>query len=279
MESEDQSGLEPQTNRRASTEQPRIPEQGTAACRDFFLAYVQINSFLAFVIRNACLVDHSAEVIHRTHIILAPEKRSNLEALWARRESSVELIRDQRQFLLEIVLVRHVENYHNYLSSLLLEIFVQKPETLRSSDKIEVEEVLRHSSVEAIVRMVAERKVESLSYRSFSDLKAFFADRFSLELVPEEHYKTVAHAIELRHLSAHNRFIVDRRFHSRTGDTTTPVGERKELFLQYLESLLPVLVGSVRAVDSRASSHLALTTVRFEIREDSLNEMLGMWES
>ena len=66
--------------------------------------------------------------------------------------------------------MRHVENFLNYLSSLLNEIFIQRPEILKSSEKIDLEIVLGHSSIEDLVQTIAERKVENLSYKSLIDL-------------------------------------------------------------------------------------------------------------
>jgi hypothetical protein len=173
---------------------------GTHACREYFLGFAQINRFFHFVLHTVAHIDKAAETAHKALVSVEvdPEKRRGMEETWSKRKGAVDALRDHRQFLIEIILVRHIENFLNYLAALLFEIFTQRPETLRSSDRIEVEEVLRHSSVEAIVRAVAERKVEALSYSSFQDLRGFFRDRFSLELVGDEHLATFVHAIEVR---------------------------------------------------------------------------------
>lgn len=241
------------------------------ACREYFLTYARINSFFHFVLHNVAHIDRTAEVAHKALLETEddPGKRRELEDSWSKRKGAIDALRDQRQFFIEIVLVRHVENYLNYLSSLLFEIFTQRPETLRSSDKIELEEVLRHATVDGIVRSVAERKVESLSYSSFQDLAGFFQDRFSLSLAADEDVPTIIHAIETRNISVHNRCVVNRRFVSRTGDDTTPVGDRKKLFINYLHRLVPLLMSAVRHVDRRARSHLKLKGTRFDIRSGS----------
>jgi hypothetical protein len=207
------------------TRRSATPRLGTVACREYFLAYGQINSFFHFVLHTVSHIDQAAEVAHKALVDTEhdPDKKQELEESWKKRKGAVDALRDQRQFFIEIIVVRHVENYLNYLSSLLFEIFTQRPETLRSSDRIAVEEVLRHSTVDAIVKAVAERKVEALSYSSFQDLAVFFKERFSLTLASTKNESTIIHAIELRNISVHNRCIVNRRFVSRTGDESTPV--------------------------------------------------------
>ena len=250
------------------TNRSAIPKLGTAACREYFLAYSQINSFFHFVLHTVSHIDKAAEVAHTALVNTEhdPVKKQELEESWVKRKGAVDALRDQRQFFIEIIVVRHVENYLNYLSSLLFEIFTQRPETLRSSDRIAVEEVLRHSTVDAIVKAVAERKVETLSYSSFQDLAVFFKERFSLTLASTKNESTIVHAIELRNISVHNRCIVNRRFISRTGDEKTPVGSRKDLFVNYLDELVPLLKSLVQQLDRSARLHLKLKATRFQPR-------------
>lgn len=256
---------------RAIVRRPRrsfaTPRVGTLACREYFLTYRQVNSFYHFVLHAVAQLDHSAELAHNVLVDTAPdpEERRRLEDDWSKRKKAVDALREQRQFFLEVLLVRHVENYLNYLSALLFEIFTQRPETLRSSDNITVEEVLRHATVETIVRSVAERKVDSLSYSSFQDLAAFFKDRFSLVIANNAELPTVVHAIEIRNISVHNRCIVNRRFVSRTGDTSTSVGRRKVLSIDYLDRLVPLLANVVKQLDREARVHLKLKGARFEV--------------
>jgi hypothetical protein len=253
--------------RQTRSKRSPMPKLGTIACREYFLAYSQINSFFHFVLHTVSHIDQAAEVAHKALVDTEhdPDKKQELEESWMKRKGAVDTLRDQRQFFIEIIVVRHVENYLNYLSALLFEIFIQRPETLRSSDRIAVEEVLRHSTVDAIVKAVAERKVEALSYSSFNDLAVFFKERFSLSLAPSKDESAIIHAIEVRNISVHNRCIVNSRFVSRTGDESTSVGLRKELFINYLDDLVPLLKFLVQQLDQSARSHLRLKATRFQI--------------
>ena len=64
--------------------------------------------------------------------------KSARDQQWKTRLSMIDELKNNRQVLLEIVLVRHIENYLNYLSGLLFEVFRQRPETLKSSERVEL---------------------------------------------------------------------------------------------------------------------------------------------
>jgi hypothetical protein len=177
--------------------------------------------------------------------------------------AQMEQLKLHRQFLVEVILVRHVENYLNYLSGRLYEIFTQRPETLRSSDRVELETVLRHESIESLVREVAERKVESLSYSSFADLCQFFTDRFKLTVASDADRSTLIEMIEVRNISVHNRCIVNKRFASRTGAPEARIGRKKQLGIADLDRLVPLLADCVRVLDVEARRRLKIRGTRF----------------
>jgi hypothetical protein len=196
-------------------------------------------------------------------------KRSRMVEEWKTRVSPVDELKKNRQFFIEIILVRHIENFLNYLSSLLFEIFTQRPETLRSSDRVEVATVLRHESIESIVRELAERKVESLSYSSFGDLAQFFQDRFKLQVGSDSDIELLTEAIEVRNISVHNRCVINRRFVGRLALPETSIGSKRELFVGDLDKLVPLLAKMVKVLDKSVVHHLNLKGVLFSSKRES----------
>lgn len=170
-----------------------------------------------------------------------------------------------RQFFVEIFLARHVENYLNYLSSLLYEIFTQRPECMKSNEKVDFEFVLGHRSMETLVSGIAERKVETLSYSSFSALQEFFEDHFGLSICPTEHADVVNEAIETRNIAVHNRCIINSRYVEKTGKGRTRIGKRRVLYSADLESLVPILFLAVQSLDQVTRKHLKIVGHRFDI--------------
>ena len=248
---------------------PALPKRGTRAAEDFFESWGQINRFFHFVLG---LVGHTDGVAEHAHNALVETERDEAKKKkmieeWGKRITATQELKNNRQIFVEVIFVRHLENYLNYLSSLLYEIFTQRPETLRSSDKIEISSVLQHDSVESIVRDIAERKVEALSYSSFSDLTTFFKDRFNIKLVSDEELKKISDAIEIRNISVHNRCTINKRFVSRANVSIDDIGKKKYLFSNDLDELVPMLAKVVKSIDRSATSKLKLKGKIFAKKE------------
>jgi hypothetical protein len=214
---------------RKQTSTTKLPQVGTKPARDFFDSWRDIIRFLNWLTHMVVHIDRSSEHAHKVLVETAPsdDEKRELEDKWKAHVSPVEQLKSHRQFLIEVLLVRHVENYLDYLSGLLYEIFTQRPETLKSSDRVELEQILRHDSIESLVRDVAERKVESLSYSSFADLCESFEERFKLSVASGHDLQTLMEMIEIRNISVHNRCVVNKRFVTRTGESDQAIGKRK----------------------------------------------------
>jgi len=249
----------------------KFPRIGTIACRDFFLTWKQITEFFLFILFALYRIDTSEEMVHKVLFEMEddPIKKEHLKEKWEKRKDSVTTftLSEKQQFFLEVLLVRHIENYLNYLSSLLREIFIQRPETLRSSDKVELEAVLKHDSIEDFVKTCAERKVEGLSYSSLKHLQEYFADHFSLTFLSQADFPILNEAVEVRNISVHNRCIINKRFISKTGGSPSLEGTRKKLKVKYLEKIVILLIHSVNQIDRNARKKMRLKSKRFKIEK------------
>ncbi len=188
-----------------------------------------------------------------------PDVEKKIEERRAKEKSMMEMIKENRRFFLETMLIRHVDNYLNYLSSLLYEIFTQKSQTLKSSERIEIETVLNCDTISDVVRIFAERKVESLSFSSIKDLYDFFMDRFKIELFREDLISVVVEGIETRNISVHNRCIINRRYLSKTHCGPELIGTKKDMIMSKMDEFVGVCLESVKAVDQMAQSKLGIT--------------------
>ncbi|HTC20242.1 MAG TPA: hypothetical protein VK859_05295 [bacterium] len=242
------------------------PQVGTLAGKDFFLTLTQITNFFTFVISMVGTVDGAAKIAHDVlfEFEAEPAKKERMKEEWEKRKSAAQGLSENRQFLLEVVLVRQVENFLNYLSSLLNEIFIQRPETLKSSEKIELSAVLNHNSIEDFVKTCAEKKVEALSYASFKELRNYFEERFSLTLVTEQEFPILNEAIEIRNISVHERCIINNRFISKTGCDPALKGKKKVLGIEYLEKIIDLITSLVIEIDKEALSELKLNGIELE---------------
>jgi len=242
-----------------------LPRTGTRAAEEYFDVYREVNGFFHWLLHLVGSADHVVKIATEALISVtdSEEERRRMKEK-AHQPGPLDELKRQRQLILEIVLVRHIEAYLNYLAGLLFEIFTQRPETLRSSDQVEVSRVLQHKSIQELVHELAQRKVDSLSYSSFDDLAAFFSARFGLEIVQQDAVVTIKEAIETRNISVHNRCIVNERYVARTGADPGRIGKRRTLVIRDLDQLIPLLCQSVRSLDRAARKKLRLIGVRFK---------------
>ena len=262
-----------------------MPSKGTPSCRAFFETSLEIVSFKMMVLDAIIGFDKYAEGLKK---VLEGAFKNDSEYLdemkeyWENRVDPLEHLRKRKQFFFQVIIVKHMENYLNYLSSLLNEIFTQVPDTLKSKETMKVEDILSHSSLEELVESIAERKVESLSYSSFWKLREYFKNTFHIEICSQEATDTFVEYSELRNISVHNRCKVNERYLERTGSNNFSLGETRVIEATDVYTLTNILSESVRDIDVNARKKWALSDLDFEIekleREPFLEaSRMGIW--
>ncbi len=252
-----------------------VPKLGTPAAKRFFDTWFMITDFMNFHISMFCDIEtrnkKAKEVWVEVKKILGEklyyetlgEAAKDKEDAQEKGISVKDRFVSHIWFFLEIILVRHMENYLNYLAELLFEIFSKKPQTLISSGKIEVKEIIRHDSIDSLIRSIAEDKVEAMSYKSFRDLSDFFAKHFNLILVQEDKLAEIIKAIEIRNISVHNRCIINERYVKRVGGDCQ-IGQQKKVKLGYLGMLIDLLAECVNKTDEEARA-------KFKLKEEKIS--------
>jgi hypothetical protein len=254
---------------KSSNERVKLPKLGTVACRDFFLSWGEINVFFGLVVDMVGYIEEEANRQFEG-LLGGAEDDEEYDRLLQERESwrgPAVLLKEREQFFFEIILVRHIENYLNYLSGLLFEIFTQRPETLRSRETIKLETVLSHDSMDDLIRAIAQGRVDSLSYEAFDKLIDYFDDRFGLVLFPVAEAASVAEAVETRNISVHNRCTINERYVKRTGAPESLIGTRRELSNEEIVALVAVLRDGVSRLDAQARKKLKLRATVFDVEK------------
>lgn len=246
----------------------QIPKIGTKSAKDFYDSWNDINRLFNFILNLVGRSEHVAKTAHDALISVEkdPEKKSAMEERWSFRKGAVDELKANRQLLIETILVRHIENFINYLSAVLFEIFITRPETLKSSDKVDVAKILEHDSIESLVREIAETKVDSISYSSFSKMSEFFEERFKISLASKEDIQLLHEYIEIRNISVHNRCFINKRFIARTNLESNNLGKKKELFSEQLDILIPKLSEIVKATDLLVRRKMKVNGIRFSTK-------------
>lgn len=127
-------------------------------------------------------------------------------------------------FLNQIMLSRATESFDLYLTMILRDIFLARPEMLKSEGTIDIATVIETGNYEELIWKIAERKVLELSYKPLSELRKFIQSRTSVDLFPSQAaFETTLVASEVRNLIAHNDCLVSDVFRARTKGISMPL--------------------------------------------------------
>jgi Putative DNA-binding domain len=104
------------------------------------------------------------------------------------------------------------DNFETYLSDLLYEIFLAKPETLKSKQQVTIKEVLDCSDLQEFVNYWANKQIGKLQKGS---VKGFIQENQQINelnvITPQEQEK-IEKILQIRHLYSHRNGIVDEKF-------------------------------------------------------------------
>lgn len=130
----------------------------------------------------------------------------------------------QRPLMNQIMLSRAIESFELYLTTAMRDIFLARPEMLKSEGSIEVAAVIEAGSYENVVWEIVNKKLHELSYKPLVDLRKFIQSRTGIDLFPSEAaYQMTILASEIRNLIAHNDCIINDVFKARTKGIDMPL--------------------------------------------------------
>jgi len=159
----------------------------------------------------------------------------------------------------EVWVTRDVDSFEFYLTELLRELFVQRPETLRSSDSVTVREVLEAGTLDAFIKEVAEKKVLTLAFGGLRSITDYLERQLGLSIDRTTPSFTLStEAIEVRNIIAHNAGLVSDLFLRRTGRADLKAGVKFPLSVDYAASVSKALFNLSLTIDSAFITHFKL---------------------
>ena len=121
--------------------------------------------------------------------------------------------KQEGKILMRILFSSCADNFEIYLTDLLYEIYLAKPETLKSSEQtVTVKEVLDCSDMQEFVTFLAKKKLNKLQRGS---VKGFISDNkqiSKLNVISDSEQDEIEKILQIRHLYAHKNGIVDEKF-------------------------------------------------------------------
>jgi hypothetical protein len=184
------------------------PDRITEPCLTYMARIMELREFVGFYF---AFVKASGEI---SQLIPAGAKA---EATEQQRRVFEYDYSAQRPLVNEIMLSRAVESFDLYLTTILRDIFLARPEMLKSDSTIDVATIIDVGNYDDLIWQVVERKVHELSYKPLSDLRKFIESRTGIDLFPsQEAFELTILASEVRNLIAHNDCKINDLFSRRT---------------------------------------------------------------
>jgi hypothetical protein len=121
-------------------------------------------------------------------------------------------INQEGKVLSRILYSSYVDSFEAYLSDLLYEIFLANPDSLKSQQKVTIEEVLNCSDIQEFVNYWSKQKINKLQKGS---VKGFIKENKQindLNIINESEQIEIEKILQVRHLYTHRNGIVDEKF-------------------------------------------------------------------
>jgi hypothetical protein len=164
-----------------------------------------------------------------------------------------------QDLVVELLVVRVVDGFLTYLAETIAAVFRTRPETLRSGESVRVDEVLQFDTMEELIEFLAERRVNSLTYKSLADLSDYLGRELGFEMFASDEDRSRATAlVELRNLIVHNGRVANARYLARVPGCQVTAGDKVPVDAETLEEAA-FLAEVAYGIDERAAQKWGLT--------------------
>jgi hypothetical protein len=162
------------------------------------------------------------------------------------------------KMLMRILFASCADTFETFMSGLLYQIYLAKPETLKSDAPVKVKDVLDRADMDEFITWYAKEKLKKLQRGS---VKGFIAENQTIKLLnafDDTRVAEIEKILQIRHLYTHQNGIVDDKFRHYFPATT--VNDEYPMTLDEFLKSFEYLAEAVEAVDeaARKAFNLAL---------------------
>ena len=196
---------------------------------------------------RAKLLDHYESVLR----IL-----DDLSKLLYPQGSSVPTDNPEGKMLMRILFSSCADTFETFMSDLLYEIYLAKPETLKSDAPVTVKEVLDCADMQEFISRYAKEKLKKLQRGS---VKGFILDNKaikSLDVFDGKRQADIEKILQIRHLYTHQNGVVDERF--RKSFAAAKLNDEYRMTLDEFLERFEYLAQAIKAVDEAARKDFKL---------------------
>jgi hypothetical protein len=161
--------------------------------------------------------------------------------------------------LMRILFSSCADNFETYMSDLLYEIYLAKPETLKSEATVSVREVLECSDMQEFISVYAKKKLSKLQRGSVQGFIAENKQISGLGVFNDASEEEIEKILQIRHLYSHRNGIIDEKFQGYFPNATLNAEHQMALdeFLVRFEYLARI----IDAVDQAALAKYQLASL------------------
>lgn len=161
------------------------------------------------------------------------------------------------RMLMRILFSSCADTFEIFMSDLLYEIYLAKPETLKSNSQVTVKEVLDCSDIQEFISRHAKSKLKKLQRGS---VKGFIADNKQIKAlgVFDTRQDEIERILQIRHLYAHQNGLVDDKF--REYFPTANLNDEYRMALDEFLTRFEYLAQAIEAVDEAARKDYQLAS-------------------
>lgn len=111
-----------------------------------------------------------------------------------------------------------VNGLQHYFSEIVQAAASNRPEILRSSETLRVDEILRFNRYKDLVTFLIDKKINELSYSGIKGMESYFRERLGIEMFATDRSRILLTTfVEIRNINVHNRGFVNDLFLSKVG--------------------------------------------------------------
>ena len=171
--------------------------------------------------------------------------------------SNVPTDNPEGKMLMRILFSSCADTFEIFMSDLLYEIYLAKPETLKSNAQVTVKEVLDCSDIQEFISRHAKSKLKKLQRGS---VKGFIADNKQIKSlgVFDTRQDEIERILQIRHLYAHQNGLVDDKF--REYFPTANLNNEYRMTLDEFLTRFEYLAQAIDAVDEAARKDYQLAS-------------------
>lgn len=242
---------------------PHVPERGTPALLEYAWASSCDFRLFHFLIDTTLATDYAAHVVQQALDGKQDYKSTDPASLAKQAPGTrTQALRAFSQELLEMFLVRAIDNFQVYLVDAIRAVLHKQPRVL-ADRKLELSlgQILKFESIDALAKDIVEGKLQSLSYQGFGELDEWCTSRSIPLVVPDGSRSQLVEYIALRNIVVHNRGRIDERYADAVPSRRGEIGKKRSISVDDLFQAMDILNRVAVYTDSALAGKFSLPQV------------------